>query len=340
MEILAELCTDTRRTLSRYLREGEPVALVDFPYHQNSGDSLIYLGERAHLKAMGVSVGYVCDLFRYNDKELRRRVPVGPILLHGGGNLGDRWVRHQEFREKVIADFPDRRIIQLPQSLEFNTADGILQAQRAFSNHPDLVLLLRDSRSLERAQQLFQENSVAFCPDMAFGVGPLKRVHHANVEMLLLLRKDSESVPRTFKTGSASTRQVDWGLEGNAAKVMRGLLLPGSFAQRVPRLVRTMYPALRSAHELMARLNVQDARRILADGLVVITDRLHAAVLAALSGISVVAVDNVSGKISAAYRDYLNGFTNLYFAEDETAAVARAFEILASPPKESKKPTS
>jgi exopolysaccharide biosynthesis predicted pyruvyltransferase EpsI len=43
--------------------------------------------------------------------------PDDPILLHGGGNFGDVWPGFQRFREQVIRESPNRRIIQLPQTI-------------------------------------------------------------------------------------------------------------------------------------------------------------------------------------------------------------------------------
>lgn len=41
------------------------------------------------------------------------------ILLTGGGSLGDIWFRHQEFRQRVLSDFPNHRMIQLSQAIFF-----------------------------------------------------------------------------------------------------------------------------------------------------------------------------------------------------------------------------
>ena len=50
-------------------------------------------------------------------------MPTGPIFIHGGGNFGDLWAAHQEFRERVLERFPDRQIIQFPQSIHYNSQE-------------------------------------------------------------------------------------------------------------------------------------------------------------------------------------------------------------------------
>ena len=41
-------------------------------------------------------------------------MPEGPIFIHGGGNFGDMWVAHQDFRERVLERFPDRQHHPVP----------------------------------------------------------------------------------------------------------------------------------------------------------------------------------------------------------------------------------
>ena len=89
--------------------------------HGNVGDSAIWLGERTLLRDAGVTVAYACDLQSFSAAELAERVPAGTgtTFVHGGGNLGDLWPRHQVLRERVISAFPNHRIVQLPQSVHF-----------------------------------------------------------------------------------------------------------------------------------------------------------------------------------------------------------------------------
>ena len=151
---------DSVRVLRTLLEPGMPVALVDFPLHDNAGDSLIYLGERTYLRELETPIRYQTSAGRYRAADLAALHPDGPILLHGGGNFGDRWALFQHFRERVIADFPDRRIIQLPQSIEMSR-ESAARVRAAYLAHPDLTVLLRDTRSLQLATELLPGVTVA-----------------------------------------------------------------------------------------------------------------------------------------------------------------------------------
>ncbi|MDJ0455414.1 polysaccharide pyruvyl transferase family protein [Gordonia amicalis] len=321
----------TLRVLAELLPHGTKAALVDFPSHENAGDSLIYAGEVGYFRRLGVSIDYICDVDRYRPEVLRARVPEGPVLLHGGGNFGDRWPRYQKFREQVIADFPDRAIVMLPQSMEFESADNLEAVKALFGQHPNLTIMLREQRSFTEALDHFGgHNPVVYCPDLAFGYGA-RRVHgkfDGRVEVTRLLRQDSEKIAHGSLRTSHSYVEYDWGLRGLDRVAWRAIRIPGRVAATVPATGTGLYPMLSSSYRAQAGLNLWRASKMLSVGRVVVTDRLHAAVLGGLLGMPVVALDNSYGKISSVFDDYLHTLNNVSFASSAEEAVARIYELL------------
>lgn len=318
----------TLNVLKEFIDPSQEVALLDFPNHQNAGDSLIWQGTRRYLKRLGVKVGYVADSSRYDPSLLRRKVCVGPVLIQGGGNLGDRWTHMQRFRERVIEDFPDRTIIQLPQSIDFGPGHALNRAQNIFSGHPDLTLLIRDRVGVERTKELFPTATVKFCPDLAFGNGSIlqsgiRKPQSPRQDLVLLLRQDNEAKSHGFPIPEkASYLRAEWGLRGKAGLLWKVSHVPGAISKRIPGVAPLLYPAVAAAYEYQANLNVRTAREILLSGRVVVTDRLHATVLASLLQIPVVAMDNETGKVGAIYRDYLHKMPNVSFAGSSDEALA------------------
>ena len=320
---------DSVRVLRTLLEPGMPVALVDFPLHDNAGDSLIYLGERTYLRELETPIRYQTSAGRYRAADLAALHPDGPILLHGGGNFGDRWALFQHFRERVIADFPDRRIIQLPQSIEMSR-ESAARVRAAYLAHPDLTVLLRDTRSLRLATELLPGVTVAHCPDLAFGHRTTRR-GRPRVDILEVRRRDSESTGERLlsHTGRWSHETVDWSyspiekLAWNLAKA------PGSVARRVPATLPRFYRAfVDPGYGVAARTLVRSAERTLLRGRIVVTDRLHAAVLATLLGRPVVARDNANGKLAAMFGDVLGRFPLARFACTAAEAAAHVDELL------------
>ena len=61
----------------------------------------------------------------------------------------------QDFRERVIRDFPDRLAVQLPQSVHFGDKRRTPQERRVFGSRKNLALMIREPPSLATAQRLF-----------------------------------------------------------------------------------------------------------------------------------------------------------------------------------------
>ena len=180
-------------TLAPILHGETECALVGFPDSSNVGDSAIWLGELAWLEAAGVRIAYRCHDYSYDRHVLELSTRTGVILFHGGGNLGDVWPRVQRFRERVIRDFPDRRIVQLPQTIEFADREALARAREVFDSHRDFTILVRDQRSLELARNEFRcgEQPVA-----GYGLllGSIAKPRHPDVDVLWLRRTDVEAV--------------------------------------------------------------------------------------------------------------------------------------------------
>lgn len=304
------LQAETLGVWKRFLRAGDTVALLDFPSYQNAGDTLIYLGEREYLRRIGVKIRYLTDHARYRRSDLETRHPDGTILIRGGGNLGDRWPNMQEFRERVVRDFPNRRIIQLPQSMDFSSETGRQSAAAAFATHSDLTLMLRDMVSLDQAKALFPKSEVVFSPDAAIGIGERKDIHVGKSRLVKILREDSERAPVGLNRLPGAS--LDWGLAGTGQLCWKAARIPQSISRRVPQLRQALYRPTLAGFSIQARLNFQQARSAIGLGEVVVTDRLHAAVLATLAGKTTYVADNAYGKISRIYDAYLHRFPNLH----------------------------
>ncbi|MDV7245517.1 MULTISPECIES: polysaccharide pyruvyl transferase family protein [Rhodococcus] len=328
---LDDLQRATIAALAPTVQHGQSVALLDYPAHFNAGDLLIYQGTLSYLARMGASVDYVCALHTYDTKVLSACVPEGPLLLNGGGNFGDRWFGYQKFRERVIAEHPERKIVQMPQTIEFHDDAALARAQRIYAQHPDLTLLMRDRRGYELARELFPENTVVFCADAALGVGRIAPSAEPTRDIVLLKRRDPESVQsaKSLPASLASAYMTDWHVSAadNAQwwPTTLGLLL----LNKLPGVRSRMYPLTRRAFDWQADMVVDNAVAILSQGRLVVTDRLHAGILAVLMGKPVVLVDNANKKVSRIHGDYLSSFPDTHLAENFDHAAELAGQLVS-----------
>ena len=288
-----------------------PFALLDFPDHANVGDSAIWLGTTAYFSAhRGRGPRYVSSIDAFSEAALRASVPEGPIFVHGGGNFGDLWPRHQKFREHLLDRFPDREIIQLPQSIHFDDPARAADAAKAIARHGNFRLFVRDRPSYDFAAAHF-DCETALCPDMALFIGALDR-GPPDVDVFYLLRTDKErAVGETAGRAGYTSRVDDWLVERPHSVGSRKLLR----VLREVRQGRRDRLALRAAsYDTAARTRVLRGCRLLSSGRVVITDRLHAHLLSLLLGIPHAVLDNSYGKLSRFLNVWTGGAAGVHRA--------------------------
>lgn len=330
-----DLRSSSITALDHVLSGSRKVAILDFPSHMNVGDSMIWAGEYAYLSELGADIRYQCDIERYSPHALRKCHPDGPILLHGGGNLGDIWPRFQEFREQVIEEFPNRQIIQLPQTLYFSSSDNSKRADRIFGNHENFTLMLRDWNSVERARVQLPSVNLKFVPDMALGWDPNVATTTGERGILILGRRDAEA-----KSDISSLSQelsslgaveiADWGLTGLNLALWKATRVPGSIARRFPGVLNSSRSnaMLRPAYDAMITLNLRAGIDLFSNRSLIITDRLHAHVLAGLMDIPHVVLDNSYGKVKSIFEDYTGNFRTADYATDTAHALMLAKSAL------------
>jgi exopolysaccharide biosynthesis predicted pyruvyltransferase EpsI len=260
LALIARLQATIHDCLKDLVAEDEPVAVLDFPDIRNCGDSAIWLGEMAYLQNRhGKRPAYVSRMADFSPEDLERVMPTGPIFIHGGGNFGDIWGAHQDFRERVLARFPERQIIQFPQSIHYKSKERVEQSARAIGRHKNFVLLVRDEESREFAQKHF-DCQVRLGPDMAFCIGALQPAA-PEFPVLGMLRTDLE------KAGDADL----------------------SAYPDIPMRLRKLDAA---AHNRFQRGIRQISR-----GRAIVTDRLHVHICSLLLGRPHAVLDNSYGKL-------------------------------------------
>lgn len=317
-----------RDAVGRFAGGYSTCAYVDWPTHGNVGDSALWLAGKAALAAASVDVRYACSVGNLDDGELRLLVPDGPVLIAGGGNLGDVWPVHQLFRERVIESFAERPVVQLPQSVHFERPEALEHARRVFESHPRLNLLVRDGASLAACRHAF-DVPVHLAPDLAFALDPLERTRVPNVDVLWLARTDRESV----HPPPAATRLevVDW-VEPDRSRGRLNVRLERHARQLSPLLGPRRGAALRDAvrqreQDALARARLDRGVDLLCRGRVVVTDRLHGHILCCLLGIPHVLLDNSYGKVIALHETWTHGLGLAHVARDGNEALELALEL-------------
>jgi pyruvyl transferase EpsO len=258
--------------------------LVDFPHHFNCGDSAIWLGELELARQLAINIRSTTTLRTYRRERLKGS---GPIVIHGGGNFGGLYPHHDELRIRVLTDWPDRRVVQLPQSIELANEEMLQRLKRAIDNHNDFTLLARDQRSLDIAVREFACRTV-LVPDAAFALTDLAR-RPPRRPLVVQTRDDHEAASDQM----TDVPTVDW-------TTARGISRRTVAWQAVEIGGNVDWPYVYSAAaNWFARENVAWAVKVLSDGQLLATDRLHGHIIALLCSIEHIVVNDRHGKVEA-----------------------------------------
>jgi pyruvyl transferase EpsO len=294
------------QALGELLPADRPVLYLDYPMHLNVGDLMLQLAAERLFESAGVRIVGRGTVFNYRRWLRRRPDPRTVVVLHGGGNLGDVWRSHQDLREEVVAAFPQNRIVLLPQSIHFRDPAGLESCMRTWAAHPNLLLVLRDRPSYERAEAYFGARA-RLAPDlvhMLYGEPTFDALAYTPGQGTLCLRRqDAESL-----SGPGQAEGFDW-----------------RYLYRTSDLLE--YGALRRLHRLEERLGVglplyppwsRLARRLaaraahyLAGFETVEADRLHGMLLATLLHRQVRWGESSTGKLQAYAETWLGGLPNV-----------------------------
>jgi exopolysaccharide biosynthesis predicted pyruvyltransferase EpsI len=308
-------------TLDEVVPPGAHVALLDYPDSENVGDNAIWLGTLHWLRESGRTLAYACAHEGYNPAELRRRLGHdGVILFSGGGNFGDLYPAHEALRLRVLRDFPDHKVVQLPETINYEEPGMAAATGRALAAHRDFTLLVRDRASIERAEGLLGIEAV-LSPDMAFGLGPLRRRPPVRPVTWLARRDKERSGPLAERL--LGVEPVDW-LDTTANtfgfRLVRRLNTPlAGWAGASDVVARMGQPTVRVTYQRLAEGRLTFGMRMISTGSVLVTDRLHAHILAVLAGIPNVLVADRYGKTRDVHSTWTEGSATLLADSHEAA---------------------
>ncbi len=312
--------------LDPLVKPGSAYALLDFPNHSNVGDSAIWLGELDYFRNRGCRIRYSCDKFNYDPEFLNYYSCGQGLYVHGGGNFGDLWPSHQELRESVLRRFEEQPVVQLPQTIHFQSSKTLEAAQRVVAKHNNFVLLVRDMVSYEFAKQNF-ECEVHLCPDMAFAMKKSRLKQFApnkDIQCVYLSRTDLESNKEKSGRLPKEVLSIDW-LDEQLPETAKYYRMIDRFERRL--WARRSLPLQRvrfKLSEILSQKRLERGCRILCQSERVVTDRLHGMILATLLGRRVYAFDNSYGKLSSFYQTWKEFLPDVLFFNNEKEAISAA----------------
>lgn len=249
------------------------------------------------------------------------------ILLQGGGNFGDLWRRHTDFCLRIIRDFPENKIIILPQTVFYRDEKTLLDDAAIMNSHPGLTICARDGLSHRLLLEHFHAAKILLLPDMAFCISPgsiEKNSRDASKSTLFLKRGDIELETYRFEhyfLHRTGIEEHDW--PGMQKKLFIFHLLV------LFKKLNDIFTKSRHAGSLTRGLVDRYAVNVFMPGLIkkgiaflssyeyIFTTRLHGAILGILLDKPMTFFDNAYGKNSSFYNTWLKGTEGITFIEKE-----------------------
>lgn len=285
--------------------------LWDLPYYTNIGDILIWEGTENFLKQLSSQCISKCSYQTFSYKPLPKDTT---ILLQGGGNFGDLWRVHQEFRLKIVELYPDNKIIILPQSVHYQDTKILERDAELMGKHSNLTICVRDTKSWDILGSYFYKNNLLLLPDMAFCISQQTLNQYSGKstsKVLYLKRNDIEFCAKNYESYIIEDLHLvdirDW-------PTMEFIYIRFKI---LGKLINFQQYKLANAFAsiFLKTYLIKKGGRFLCRYNKIYTTRLHVAILAILLNKPFVFFDNSYGKNRFFYETWLKDLDNIYFID-------------------------
>ncbi|MCD2502362.1 polysaccharide pyruvyl transferase family protein [Clostridium sp. NSJ-145] len=191
------------KNLFKEYKDKKKIIYMLLPSHGNIGDQAIALATLKYLKdkfnEFDIIEIYREDTYKYikaikqviNDDDI--------IILHGGGNMGNLYPVEEQDRRAIINLFPKNKIISMTQTISFsNDIEGdkeLQETKETYNKHKDLTLIAREKRSYEIMKNEFDIKNIILNPDIVLYLnGMLDMKSMERKFIMTCLRSDKESI--------------------------------------------------------------------------------------------------------------------------------------------------
>ncbi|NKR32304.1 hypothetical protein GS504_15490 [Rhodococcus hoagii] len=308
MDYIEKMKSTAAEKYAELYRDVTELVYVDFPDYPNVGDSAIALGQYKFFSESGISVRRTYCIGTLGKSVYRSRIPV---VINGGGNIAGFFEGIDRHRNGLATKL--RRstlLIQAPQSIHFNHDQARREFVDKFASRHSLRMSVRETEGVAKLSDVVQ--SVLLAPDAVHHLGSITAPDPV-ARVAVLARRDRESagvgtVPDSF----------DWPRDPFPLSYQTSLRWKTKYMGPVGQLLNPSVGRWGDIATERFRRGVE----LLSTGEYVITDRLHAMLIALQMGRPVVAVDNNNRKLTK-YAETWFGATqpNLKFAESFESAM-------------------
>ncbi|MGV4415208.1 polysaccharide pyruvyl transferase family protein [Chryseobacterium sp. T1] len=285
----------------RFSKEKKNIILFQTPTHTNIGDHAIAEAELIFLEnkfpdynLIEVNQSILNHFIIKNKKNVKSE---DIIFIHGGGNFGNQYLNEENLRRSIIEAFPDNKIISFPQTIYFTNDDvgkaELKKTQVIIENHAKLYLIAREEVSYHQMKDYFPKTKIILTPDIVLCMEKISQQERKGA--LLVLRNDAEKI------------------------------LSDKFLHKLYDIVQRDFDKV-TVSDMHYHDNIMTAEKRdevldykfqqFRTSEIVITDRLHGMVFAAITGTPCIAFSNYNQKVSGTY-EWIKNLPYIRFVKED-----------------------
>lgn len=284
------------------------------PLHGNIGDQAITLGEFEYfdsnfhnLKVIEIPSDFISSRF-WSDAVLKTVIRKDDlVLINGGGFMGTLWIAEEQRIRKILTALSDRKIVIMPQTIFYDDDENgqkeLKISQEVYSQCKNLSIFLREKYSYEFCQKYFPEIPSYLVPDMVLQLAKYQGESQKRNGILLCLRSDKE------KTQNAD-KEIKQALE----------YLHEDFIQ-------TDTVINHPVSQKQRKIEVDKKLEEFASAKLIVTDRLHGMILAAIAQTPCIVILSKSHKVKGVY-EWIKDFDYIELVEDISQIESTAQRVL------------
>lgn len=280
-----------KQKINKYILFGTPI-------HGNIGDHAITIAEEELLKDMNIMPFEVSSFERhFIIKKIKKSINKNDVIfINGGGFMGNQWLEEEKMIREVVNTFMDNKVIIFPQTAfykndekgkkEFNISYDI------YSKHNNLYICAREKTTYEFLKNTYQNVKVLFVPDIVLYLQEYN-FNNQRDGVLFCMRSDPEK--------SLS--------EQNSSEIIN--IIKKHFTN-IEYTDTVTLAGIKASKRKQAFINKLEQ---FSKSSLVITDRLHGMIFAAITNTPCIVFSNYNHKVKGVY-EWIKELDYIYFIED------------------------
>lgn len=284
--------------------------LFGVPTHGNIGDHAILVAEHQFLSDIGVQSVFDIPIEMQNIliNILKKHIKKDDvIMITGGGFIGSQWLEEENMVRQVLKSFSNNKTIIFPSTIYYkNDEDGQKELnidKSIYEEHKNLVICARENVTYKWLRETYPNIKSLLTPDIVLYLKTNDKKNKREKIALLCLRKDAEK-----SINAENTVNID------------------KIVSKYYKIKYTDTVVKKRITEKNREEELKEKLEEFSNAELIITDRLHGMIFAAITETPCIAIGNYNYKVKGVYEwiknlEYVEFIDNLDLLDEKIKQV-------------------